>query len=147
MTPKSPPASTTGSVRTSPPARRGEVINYVYLFASQKAAGRDEGVKERPAIVLQADEHGYIVVAVTTKGEIDPSSSIPIPTAVGTAMGLPDAGHSSVVVSEANSFEWMGHDVRERQNGSFTFGVVPPGFLAKIINEVIGRRVKPIDRR
>lgn len=146
MTTRSPAADTTGKTGPSAPGR-GAVINYIYLFAAQQASGRDEGVKERPVVILVADASGYIVVPVTTKGEIDPSTSIAIPTDVGTAMGLPHPESSSVVVSEANSFDWMGHDVRERPNGEITYGVVPPGFFNKILREVLDRRVKPVDRR
>lgn len=146
MKPSSPPAATTGKTGSNAPGR-GAVINYVFLFEAEKTAGRDEGVKERPVVILAADEKGYIVVPVTTRGEIDPSSVLPIPADVGKAMGLPQPENSSVVVTEANSFDWMGHDVRPRANGSFLYGIVPPGFFGKIIQEVLTRRTKPLDRR
>lgn len=145
-TPKSQPAATTGRTGSTKPGP-GAVINYVYLFATEQAAGRDEGVKERPVVVVAADDRGYIVVPVTTKGEIDPVNTIPLPAEVGQAMGLPRASESAIVVSEANSFDWMGHDVRELPSGSHLYGIVPPGFFAKIVREVLARRTKPIDRR
>ena len=33
----------------------GHVLRYVYLFKSEAAAGRDEGVKERPVVVIDVD--------------------------------------------------------------------------------------------
>ena len=104
-------------------------------------------MKERPVVIVTADEHGYIVVPVTTKGEIDPANSIPVPAEVGQAMGLPRASESAIVVNQGNSFDWMGHDVRDLPNGSHLYGIVPPGFFAKIVREVVARRIKPIDRR
>lgn len=104
-------------------------------------------MKERPVVVVAADERGYIVVPVTTKGEIDPANSIPVPAEVGKAMGLPRASESAIVVNEGNSFDWMGHDVRDLPSGSHLYGIVPPGFFAKIVREVVARRIKPIDRR
>lgn len=98
-------------------------------------------------MIVAADARGYIVVPVTTKGEIDPTNSIAVPTDVGKAMGLPRASESAIVVSEANSFDWMGHDVRDLPSGGHLYGIVPPGFFAKVIREVLARRVKPIDRR
>lgn len=98
-------------------------------------------------MIVAADARGYIVVPVTTKGEIDPANSIPVPAAVGKAMGLPRATESAIVISEANSFDWMGHDVRERPNRSYVYGIVPPGFFAKLAREIVARKVKPIDRR
>ncbi len=146
MKSKSPAGATTGKTGPSSPGR-GAVLNYVYLFAAETDAGRDEGVKERPVVILAADDHGYIVVPVTTKGEIDPASSIAIPADVGRAMGLPHPENSFVVVSEANSFDWMGHDVRDRANGSNLYGIVPPGFFNKILREFLDRNVKPVSRR
>ncbi|WP_404479103.1 hypothetical protein [Novosphingobium sp. BL-52-GroH] len=144
--PKSQQAVSTGSSNDLPP-RRGEVINYVYLFAAEQAAGRDEGVKDRPVIVIAADGKGYIVLAVTTKGEINPSNAIPIPGDVGRAMGLPYPETSSVVVSEANSFDWMGFDVRAHANGDYRYGMVTPGFFQKIVTEFLSRSGRSVNRR
>jgi hypothetical protein len=139
-------AASTGS-SSNPPPRPGEVINYVYPFAIEQAAGRDEGVKERPVLVLAADAKGYIVVPVTTKGEINPANSIGVPGDVGRAMGLPYPDTSSVVVSEANAFDWMRHDVRSRPQGDYRYGMVTPGFFKKIVTEFLARRVRPLNRR
>ena len=92
--PRSHPAATTGKTGSTKPGR-GAVINYIYLFASEHAAGRDEGVKERPVVVVVADERGYIVVPVTTKGEIDPANSIPVPAAQARARSSSTRGTAS----------------------------------------------------
>ena len=146
MKPRSHPGGTTGSNDSDTPGR-GAVINYAFLFAAEHAAGREEGTKDRPAIIVTADDHGYIVVPVTTRGEMASGNSIAIPPDVGRTMGLPRPHESSVVVTEANSFDWMGHDVRRLPDGRIIYGMTPPGFLAGIIREIIARRVKPVNRR
>ena len=106
--------------------RIGHILNFVYLFREEAAAGRDEGVKERPVIVLDAHipTNRVHVLAVTTKG--DPlKGSVPIPHEVARACGL--SLNSSVVVSEFNAFRWPGYDIRPLATG-YIMGRLTPGF-------------------
>ncbi|PZU05728.1 MAG: hypothetical protein DI606_19150 [Sphingobium sp.] len=82
----------------------GDIVNYVYLFSAEAAAGRDEGVKERP-------------------GEIPDSDT----DVIATAMGLPRPQERYVVLNEANEFDWRGHDVIDLKGGGFLYGRIPPG--------------------
>ncbi len=58
----------------------GHVLRYVYLFKSDAAAGRDEGVKERPVVVLHVDHtsHRVYVLPATTKGDGGRLASSPL---------------------------------------------------------------------
>lgn len=120
----------------------GHVLRYVYLFKSEAAAGRDEGVKERPVVVLHVDHDGQrvYVLPVTTKGD-GKAGAIPLPTEVASACGL--APHSSVLVTEYNHFRWLGFDIRPVGEG-YIAGRLPPGFTAKI--RALATRAKGIDR-
>ena len=110
--------------------RRGDVLRYVYLFLRERSH-RDEGVKERPVVVIDADPvtRRVAVLAVTTKGERYPGA-LPLPDAVASAAGL-ERG-SAVVVSEYNAFTWLGYDIRPVANG-FVAGRLPPGFTQKLM--------------
>ena len=70
-----------GTTKTELP-RRGEILRYVYLF-HRESRDRDEGVKERPVVVIDADPatRRVAVLAVTTKGERNPAT-IALPDAV-----------------------------------------------------------------
>ena len=110
--------------------RPGHILNFIYLFRSEAADGRVEGVKERPVIVIDAHvpTNRVYVLAVTTKG--DPrTGAIPLPHDVARACGL--SLNSSVLVSEYNHFDWPGFDIRPIANG-YIMGRLPPGFTAKI---------------
>ncbi len=118
------------TVGTIDELRIGHVLRYVYLFASEEAAGRDEGVKERPVVVINVDHEARLVhvLAVTTKGDGKPGA-IPIPADVAAAANLSPT--SSVLVTEYNEFRWLGFDIRPLADG-YVAGRLTPGFTAKI---------------
>lgn len=126
-----------------PDPHPGLVIAYAYLWADEHAAGREEGVKDRPcAIVLVAEraEGGVMVtvVPVTHSAPADPRTAVEIPATTKRRLGL-DAERSWIVCSEVNRFIWPGVDLR-RVPGSnpprFAYGVLPPG-LFEIVKKTI----------
>ena len=120
----------------------GHVLRYVYLFKSEAAAGRDEGVKERPVVVIDVDydTRRVMVLPVTTKGDGRPGA-VPLPAPVASACGL--SPQSAIVVTEYNDFRWLGYDIRPVGNGYIT-GRLPPGFTDKILMLAAG--AQGIDR-
>ena len=131
-----------GTTKTKLP-RRGDILRYVYLFLSESRE-RDEGVKERPVVVIDADPatRRVTVVAVTTKGERAPGS-IALPDPVATAAGL-NRG-SAVVVKEYNVFTWLGYDIRPVAGG-FVAGRLPPGFAHKVLKAVANNGAAGVER-
>ena len=118
-----------GTTKTELP-RPGDILRYVYLFLHE-SRHRDEGVKERPVVVIDADPgtRRVAVLAVTTKGERNPGA-IALPDAVASAAGL--SRGSAVVVGEYNVFTWLGYDIRPVATG-FVAGRLPPGFAHKVL--------------
>lgn len=135
---------TAGTTNSTPLPRRGDVINYVFLFSSERQQGLSEGSKARPVLVLSVNEQTrkVYVAPITTKGE-DPAqigASLPLPIDVARAMKLPAAERSSLIPGELNSFEWVGYDLRPRgPKQDHNFGRCPPGFLARAL-EAAGLR-------
>ena len=131
-----------GTTKTELP-RRGDVLRYVYLF-HRESRDRDEGVKERPVVVIDADPatRRVAVVAVTTKGERSPGA-IMLPDAVASAAGL--SRGSAVVVNEYNVFTWLGFDIRPVAN-SFVTGRLPPGFAHKVLSAVATGKAVAVER-
>lgn len=110
----------------------GLVIRYSYLWASEQARGREEGIKDRPcAIVLvAAEETGKTVVTVLPITHSEPADkrlAVEIPHATKRRLRLDDA-RSWVVLTEANRFIWPGHDLRPLIAGnssSIAHGLLP----------------------
>ena len=131
-----------GTTKTELP-RRGDVLRYVYLF-HRESRDRDEGVKERPVVVIDADPatRRVAVVAVTTKGERSPGA-IALPRPVASAAGLQPG--SAVVINEYNVFTWLGYDIRPVANG-FVAGRLPPGFAHKVLTAAAASNARAVER-
>src|SRR6185295_14326705 len=91
-TPKSPrsPALSTTSWTTPRPT---DVLDYSYLWHREVAAGREEGVKVRPVVVVVAIEkrpHGtqLLVVPVTTRPPRQGDVTVEMPSRVRQHLGL-----------------------------------------------------------
>jgi len=93
-----------------PEPRAGLVVRYSYLWHREHAAGRDEGIKERPcAIVLSVMAEGgkrRVVVAPITHAPPDnPEEAVEIPADIKARLGL-DGDRSWIVITEINRFDW-----------------------------------------
>jgi hypothetical protein len=122
----------------------GDILSYCHLFANEADNGRSEGVKDRPVLVIATNRRRTLVAAVTTKGERNPNAIV-LPPAVASAAGL--APGSAVVVTEVNSFDWPGFDIRPlaRQAG-FISGTMPPRFFTKLVAEIKSRATRSVNR-
>ena len=84
---------------------RGDVIEFAYLWAHERAAGLLEGAKNRRCVIVAVIEGGRRVPITGT--EPGHEHKIPLP---GGALGL--ARQSWIVTSELNITRWPGHDLR-----------------------------------
>ena len=123
-------------MRLNPP-QRGSVIRYSYLWADERASGRDEGRKDRPALVLSLSvraeraETECLVLAITHGAPLDPSGGVPLPMPVKRQLGL-DHIASWIITTEANAFVWPGPDIRRvpgREPLTVVHGQVPRSVL------------------
>lgn len=96
-----------------PTPEPGLVICYAYLWADQRQAGGEEGLKDRPCAIVIAvkDEDGdtLVYVAPITHSPPSKASAIEIPAAVKRRLGL-DAARSWIITDELNRFIWPGRD-------------------------------------
>ncbi|MEY2925927.1 MAG: hypothetical protein RL367_404 [Pseudomonadota bacterium] len=121
----------------------GQVLNYVYLFRHE-ASLREEGVKDRPVVVIDVNEttKRVAVLPVTSQGERY-KGAVSIPPDLGQAANLRPP--SAILVSEFNFFTWLGFDLRPlASSGGFVIGRLPPGFTAKI--RLLAATAKPVER-
>ena len=120
----------------------GLVISYVYLWDSEHTAGREDGTKHRPCVIVITvrDERGRQVVTVAPVTNTAPSSAdqaVEIPLLTKQRLGLYDA-RSWVVVSEVNDIAWPGPDLRPLYGDSsrFDYGLLPPGLFRQIRDQM-----------
>jgi hypothetical protein len=113
--PKSPtkPGSSTTSWTIPQPT---DVLSYVYLWAREAEAGRDEGSKERPVVVVLATRQQpqgveVLVVPVTTQAPRAGTVAVEIPERVRAHLGLGES-RSWIIADELNRFTWPGPDIR-----------------------------------
>ncbi|CAH2605880.1 conserved protein of unknown function (plasmid) [Rhodovastum atsumiense] len=135
MTPSAPP----------PP---GSVIRYAYLWADENAAGREEGRKDRPALVLAlavqvSEGHTQVLVlAITHTPPADPADAVAFPMAEKRRLGLDDLP-SWIVTTEGNAFVWPGPDIRPipgRPPGTIIYGEVSCPLLRQIAQSYLANR-------
>jgi hypothetical protein len=121
-----------------PTPEPGLVVSYAYLWHDEHKAGREEGRKERPAVVVltverESDDATIVVVLPITHGPpAHPAMAVEIPLAVKQHLDLDDS-RSWIVVSEGNEFIWPGYDLCKRpRTDRCDYGFLPP----KLFNEV-----------
>jgi hypothetical protein len=117
----------------------GLVISYAYLWHHEHEAGREEGQKDRPTVIVLAVEReadGATIVTVlpiTHSQPRDPSSAVEIPLRVKRHLGL-DNDRSWIVVDEGNEFLWPGYDLRRLPGGDrYDYGFLPPRFFNQVL--------------
>jgi hypothetical protein len=116
-----------------PEPRLGLMISYAYLWHHEHRAGRDEGVKNRPCVIILSardEKDGTTVVRVapvTHRAPDNPAAALELPQAVKRHLGL-DTDQSWIVVDEVNEFTWPGFDLRPipRSPDLFAYGFLPP---------------------
>lgn len=115
----------------------GWVFRYSYLWHWQHLDGREEGDKDRPALVLAIVttlEDGTPVVRVlpiTHSPPSDPSEAIEVPPATKHRLGL-DNERSWIVLTESNRFVWPGPDIRPIDGETGYHGPLPPALFEEV---------------
>lgn len=114
-------------------AEPGLVLRYCFLWRHEAAAGRDEGGKDRPVVVLVllADGEEVVVAPITTRPPSQDAAAVAIPQSVRAHLGL-DAEHSWISLATLNRFVWPGPDLRAvpgRKPASAVYGYIPQRLL------------------
>lgn len=122
----------------------GQVVGYSYLWRVEYQRGQEEGVKNRPCVVVlvTTDLEGDAVVTVLPITHSPPTVGAPaieIPYATKERLGL-DVDRSWVVLSEANRFTWPGPDLHMENPsdpGTVVYGELPGRLLIEIRDRFI----------
>jgi mRNA-degrading endonuclease toxin of MazEF toxin-antitoxin module len=78
-----------------PAPRVGQIIRYAYLWKSEADEGLEEGLKDRPAVIViaqrrEGDEVRVVVAPITHTAPREADSAIEVPTATCRRVGLDD---------------------------------------------------------
>lgn len=117
----------------------GDVLSYAYLWHRQAVSGQEEGLKDRPVVVVVArtvveGQLQLMVAPITHSPPQRADMAVEIPRAVKTHLGL-DKERSWIVTSEMNRFIWPGPDIRLVKAGKdWTpfHGAIPAILLAEV---------------
>ena len=115
----------------------GFVFRYSYLWHRERLEGREEGVKDRPCLVLafvidDADGTKRVRVLPITHSPPDSASmAIELPAPVKSRLGLDDIP-SWIILSESNYFAWPGPDIRPSETESGYLGPLPPSLFNEV---------------
>lgn len=118
----------------------GLVIRYVYLWWNEARAGREEGRKDRPCLIvhLRVNEfqelETYICAVTHTPPEI-PEKAMEIPKTTKARLGLDDE-RSWIITTEVNRFIWPGPDLRPVPGGGYSYGLLPGTMTRDLVAEV-----------
>lgn len=126
-----------------PKPQLGLVISYAYLWHHEHRSGQEEGVKDRPCVIIlamrsEADGTTLVrVVPVTHSLPDDPARASELPRAVKRHLGL-DSERSWIVIDEVNEFTWPGYDLRPigRSHDQFAYGFPSASAVRKSHGEI-----------
>ena len=128
----------------------GMVVRYAYLWADEAEAGRREGRKDRPCVVVVAaerlgDRRVRVRVVPIARAAKDLACGVELPGKVKRHLGL-DEDASWIVLDEFNEFVWPGPDLRpvsRRVAGVWAYGVLPVEVFRQVqdrLREVLRQR-------
>ena len=117
----------------------GLVVSYTYLWRREHERGQEEGLKDRPCVVVLSSEvRGDVtivtVVPVTRQPPVKGDEALELPGPTKLRLGL-DATPSWIVLTEVNSFVWPGPDLKPKSGtdpARFAYGVIPPRLFGKL---------------
>jgi hypothetical protein len=118
----------------------GLVIRHAYLWWNEARAGREEGLKDRPCVIVHTrqNEHRvtevYIAPVTHTLPEV-PERALQIPQATKARLRL-DAQASWIITTEVNRFIWPGPDIRTVPGGAAAYGLLPARMTRDLIQKI-----------
>lgn len=118
----------------------GLVIRHAYLWWSEARKGREEGVKDRPCVIVHTrqNEHREIEVYISPVTHAPPAvteRAMAIPRATKTRLRLDDQA-SWIITTEVNRFIWPGPDIRSVPGGRPAYGSLPAAMTRDLVKQI-----------
>jgi len=118
----------------------GSVIRHAYLWWNEARAGREEGAKDRPCVIVHTreNEHNetevYIAPITHTLPEA-PERAMEISKATKKRLRL-DEEKSWIITTEVNRFIWPGPDIRPVPGGGHSYGLLPAAMTRDLVQQI-----------
>jgi hypothetical protein len=126
-----------------PSPETGLVLSYAYLWHHKHQAGREEGRKNRPSVIVLTVERPkdgatlVTVLPITHAEPTEPEAAVELPVAVKRRLG-PDDTRSWVMVHEGDEFVWPGYDlVKIPHTEGYDYGFLPPRFFKQVVDAFV----------
>jgi mRNA-degrading endonuclease toxin of MazEF toxin-antitoxin module len=131
--------------------RVGQIVDHHFLWVEEQAAGRMEGRKSRPCLIVAVEPQQrapprVTVLPITSRPPRRGGGAVAIPDDVQTRIGLDPARPAWVVIGEANMFTWPGFDLVPQPHGGFVRGEITRGFFERVRDAVLRGRPRTVDR-
>jgi hypothetical protein len=121
----------------------GLVIRHADLWWNEARAGREEGLKHRPCVIVHTRENEHR----ETEVYIEPIAPIAhaSPTVMERAMEMPkvtksrlrlDPQTSWIITTEVNRFIWPGPDIRSAPGGRSAYGSLPATMTRDLVRQI-----------
>lgn len=118
----------------------GLVIRHAYLWWNEARAGREEGLKDRPCVIVHARQNGYnetevYISPITHTPPENPERAMEIPKATKARLNL-DEQPSWIISTEINRFIWPGPDIRRVPGGKPAYGFLPATMTRDLVQQI-----------
>ena len=118
----------------------GLVIRHVYLWWNEARAGREEGSKDRPCVIVhrRVNEFGeteVYIAPVTHQPPRRPEQAMEVPQATKRRLHL-DRERSWIITTELNRFIWPGPDIRQIPGGGEAYGMLPANMSRHLVETI-----------
>ncbi len=118
----------------------GLVIRHAYLWWNEARAGREEGRKDRPCVIVhlrvnELQELETYICPVTRTPPDFPEKAMEIAKATKARLGLDDE-RSWIITTEVNRFIWPGPDLRPVPGGGYSYGLLPATMTQHVIQQI-----------
>lgn len=120
------------------------MICYAYLWSHEAERGQEEGLKDRPVVVVVAHrqvEGGteLLVVPITHSAPSRHQDAVEMPAAVKRHLRL-DSDRSWIITTEMNRFLWPGPDIRPAPGSDAPlYGAIPERLFEQVRQRVVAR--------
>jgi hypothetical protein len=120
----------------------GQVVDHLFLWADEQAAGQVEGRKSRPCLIIAVEPRKnaaprVTVLPITSQAPRAGTNAVSVPADVKVRIGLDQARPAWVIIDDANMFTWPGFDLIPQRSGGFIRAVVTRGFFTHIRDAVL----------
>lgn len=118
----------------------GLVIRHAYLWWNEARAGREEGLKDRPCVIVHARQNEYnetevYISPVTHTPPEKPEHAMEIPKATKVRLHL-DEQPSWIITTEINRFIWPGPDIRSVPGSGSSYGPLPAAMTRDLVQQI-----------